>query len=54
MTNTYCNVYNEYRKYTNPKISCIFKKTLGLSIVCSKCSHELIKKYFKKKNQLKY
>ena len=29
------------------------EKTLGLSIVYSKCGHEY-KKYLKKKNQLKY
>ena len=34
------------------KYHTFFKKTLGLSIICSKCGHEY-KKYSKKKNQLK-
>ena len=42
-----------FKKLKNPKISYIFKKTLGVSIVCSKCGHDY-KKYLKKKNQLKY
>ena len=29
-----------YRKFKNPKISHIFKKTLVLSIICSKCKNE--------------
>ena len=53
MMKIYCNVYNKYRKLKCCKISHILKKILGLSIVCSKCGHEH-KKYFKKKNQLKY
>ena len=36
----YCNVYNKYRKFKNPKISCIFKKSLTLSIVYNMCGHE--------------
>ena len=43
----------KYRKFKNPKISYIFKKTLVLSIICSKCENE-DKKYLKKKNQLRY
>ena len=39
----YCNACNKYRKFKNPKILYIFKKTLDISIV-----------YSKKKNQLKY
>ena len=42
-----CNVCNKYRKSKNPKISYIFKKTLGISIVYSKCGHEYKKKYLK-------
>ena len=48
-----CNVCSKYRKFEKTKISFIFKKTLSLSIVSSKCGHEY-KKYLKKKNQLKY
>ena len=36
----YCNVCNKYRKFENPKISYIFKKTVSLSIVYSKCGYE--------------
>ena len=32
----------------------IFKKTLSLSIACGKCDAMNVKKYLKKKNQLKY
>ena len=53
MTKIYRNVCNKYRKFKNPKISCIIKKTLGLSSVYSKGGHEY-KVYLKKKNQLKY
>ena len=35
-----CNVYNEYTKFKKTKISYIYKKTLSLSIVYSKCGHE--------------
>ena len=50
----YCNVCNKYRKLKKLKIWYIFKKTLSLSIVYSKCFHEYEKKYLKEKNQLKY
>ena len=49
----YCNAGNKYRKLKKTKISYVFKKTLSLSIVNSKCGHEY-EKYSKKKNQLKY
>ena len=32
----------------------IFKKILSLSIACGKCGAMNVKKYLKKKNQLKY
>ena len=48
----YCIVCNKYKQFKNPKISFIFKKTLRLSIVCSKCGNE-DKKYLKKKNEMK-
>ena len=47
----YCNVYSEYRKSKHPKISSIFKKALGLSIVYGKCGHEY-KKMFKEKKSI--
>ena len=49
----YCNICNKSGKCKNSKIAYIFKKTLGLSIVYSKWSHEY-KKNFKTENQLKY
>ena len=51
MMKIYSNVCDKYRKFKCPKISYIFKKTLGLSICFSKSNHEY-KKYVKKKNQL--
>ena len=48
----YCNVCNKYRKFKNLKISYIFKKFLGLSIVYSKCGHEY-KKIFKEEDSIK-
>ena len=48
-----CNVCNKYRKSKKTKILYIFRKTLSLSIIYSKCGHEY-KKYLKKKIQLKY
>ena len=44
---------NKYKKFKNPKISYTFNKTLVNSIVCDKCG-EMIKKYLKKKNKLRY
>ena len=49
----YSIICNKYRKFKNSKISCIFKKTLDLSIVYIRYGHEY-KKYLNKKNQLKY
>ena len=48
----YCNNCNKNRKSKKTKISYIFKKTLSLSIVYSKCGHEY--KKIKKNIQLKY
>ena len=39
---------NKYRKFKNRKISYIFRKTLNLSIVCSKYDNEY-RKNFKKR-----
>ena len=61
MMKIYCNVCNKYKKFKNPKMSYIFKKTLSLSIVYSECGLLFtvsvvmnVKKYLKKKNQMKY
>ena len=32
-----CNKKFKNRKFRNPKTSCIFNKTLLLSIICSRC-----------------
>ena len=49
----YCNVCNKYKKLKRTKISYIFQKTLRLSIIYSSVVMNM-KKYLKKKNQLKY
>ena len=41
----YCNVYNKCSKFKKTKISYIFKITLSLFIVYSKCLHEYEKIY---------
>ena len=47
----YCSVCNKYRKSKNSKISYVFYKTLGLSIVYSKCGQEY-KKIFRKEESI--
>ena len=37
MKKIYCVVCGIYKKINNPKISYFFRKTLVLSIICSKC-----------------
>ena len=49
--NIFCNVCNKYIKFKNPKISYIFKKTLDLCIVYSKCGHEC-NKVFKEEESI--
>ena len=51
MMKTYCIVCDKCRKFKNLKISYILKKTLGLSIVCSKCGYEY-KKTFKEEESV--
>ena len=51
MMKTSCNVCNKCRKFKNSKVSFIFKKTLDLSIVYSKCIHEY-KKIFKEEDSI--
>ena len=48
-----CMRCNKYRKLKNPKKSNILDKTLVFSIICLKMA-VLMKKYFNKKNQLRY
>ena len=40
MKKIYCVICGKYRKFEKPKISYIFKKTLVLSIICSRCKNE--------------
>ena len=40
MKKLYCIICGKYRKFKNPKISCIFEKKLVLSIICSKCKNK--------------
>ena len=44
-------ICRKYRKFEKPKILYFLKKTLVLSIICSKCKNE-DEKIFKKENQL--
>ena len=46
----YCNVCNKYRRFKKTKISYIFKNTLSLSIVYSKCGHEYDKIFKEEKS----
>ena len=50
MKNIYCVFCGKYRKFKHPKMSCIFKKTLALSTICSKYENKG-EKNLKKKNQ---
>ena len=52
MEKLHCFICGKYRKFKNPKTSCIFGKTLVLSIICSKCKNE-VEINLKKKNQLR-
>ena len=40
MKKIYCVICGKYSKFINPKISCIFKKILFLSIICAKCENK--------------
>ena len=45
-TKKHCVKRNKFRKFVNPRDSYIFHKTLGLSIIFSKCgdnNHRIIK-----------
>ena len=47
----YCSVSNKYRTFNKAKISHIFKKTLSLSIVYSKCGNQY-EKIFKEEESI--
>ena len=49
MKKLYCVICGKYRKFEKPKISYLLEKTLGLSIICSKCKNE-DEKLFKEKS----
>ena len=40
MKKIYCVICGKYRKIENPKILCIFEKTLVFPIICSKCENK--------------
>ena len=40
MKKIYCVICGKSKKLKNPKIAYIFKKTLLLPIICSKCENE--------------
>ena len=40
MKKLYCVICGKYRNFEKPKISYIFEKTLGLSIICSRYKNE--------------
>ena len=40
MKKLYCVICGKYRKFEKPKILYLLKKTLILSIICSKCKNE--------------
>ena len=57
MKKLYRVICGNYRKFGKPKISCLLKRTLVLSIICSKRKNEddkQKKQLLKKKKQLKY
>ena len=47
-----CVICGKCRKFENPKISYILKKTLSLSIICSNCKNE-DEKMFKEEKSVK-
>ena len=53
MKNLYYIIYGKYNKFENPKISYILEKALVLSIIWVSVKVSM-KKYLKKKNQLRY
>ena len=53
MRKIYCTNCKKHKELKKPKISYISDKTLLLSNICDKCRVKM-KKYLKKRNQLKY
>ena len=53
MKNLYYIICGKYNKFENPKISYILEKALVLSIIWVSVKVSM-KKYLKKKNQLRY
>ena len=53
MEKLYYVICGKYRKFKNPKISYIFRKTLVLPFFCSKCKMKM-KTYLKEKDQWRY
>ena len=51
MKKFYCIICGKHRQFINPKISYIFKNTLVLSIICSKCKNK-DGKIFKKEESI--
>ena len=51
MKKLYCVICGKYRKFGKPKIPYLLKKTLLLSIVCSKCKNE-DEKIFKEEDSI--
>ena len=54
MKKIYCVICDKCRKFEKPKISYISEKTLVLSLLSAVSAKMKIKKYWKKKNQLRY
>ena len=50
MKRLYCAICGKYRKFKNPKISYIFEKKLGLSIIYNKCKKEYEKIFKEEKS----
>ena len=53
MKKLYCVICAKYRKFEKPKISYILEKTLVYYIIYSNVKMKM-KKYLRKKNQLRY
>ena len=47
----HCIICNKHRKIEKPKISCLLKKKLILSFICSKCKNK-DKKMFKEEESV--
>ena len=54
MKKLYCVICSKYSKFEKPKISYLLEKTLVLVILFAVSVKMKMRKYLKKKNQLKY